>query len=55
MNNNCVETARKLGVGRTTVFSLWKSGELGSVMIRSRRFSTDNQIAQYLARLEEAS
>ena len=40
------------GVGRSTVFELWKSGELKSCCIGRRRFSTDNQIAEYVARLE---
>ncbi|WP_175399977.1 hypothetical protein [Tsukamurella pseudospumae] len=43
------------GVSRSTVFALWKTGELASVTIRSRRFSTDKQIADYVARLEAAA
>ncbi len=52
MNNDCHETGRKLGVGRSTVFHLWKTNELKSVRIGRRRFSTDNQIAEFLSRLE---
>jgi hypothetical protein len=45
--------AAKLGgVGRSTVFGLWASGELGSVTIGRRRFSTDSQIDRYISRLE---
>ncbi|MEN4449985.1 hypothetical protein [Mycobacterium sp. SM3041] len=51
--NDWKETAARLGgIGRTLVFELWKSGELGSVTIRSRRFSTDAQIDAYIAELE---
>lgn len=52
MNNDWRATGRKLGVGRSTVFELWASGELGSVTIGRRRFSTDNQIAEFLTKLE---
>jgi hypothetical protein len=48
-----VATSAKLGVGRSKVFELWKSGELKSVTIGRRRFSTDNQIAQFLNGLEQ--
>jgi hypothetical protein len=40
------------GVGRSTVFGLWASGELGSVTIGRRRFSTDAQIDRYINKLE---
>ena len=39
---------------RTVVFNLWASGELASVTIGRRRFSTDRQIDDYLSRLEQA-
>lgn len=52
--NNWLAVANKLNVGRSTVFELWASGELGSVKIRARRFSTDAQIAAYIAKLEAA-
>ncbi|BCI84387.1 hypothetical protein MTY66_60120 [Mycolicibacterium sp. TY66] len=43
------------GVSRSTVFRLWSSGELPSVRVGRRRFSTDKQIADYVARLEGAA
>ena len=49
-------TASLLGnVSRSTIFALWASGELGSVTIGSRRFSTDKQIAEYIERLESTA
>lgn len=46
-------TASKLGgISRALVFRLWASGELGSVKVGRRRMSTDRQIAEYIARLE---
>jgi hypothetical protein len=54
--NDWQSTALKLGgIGRSLVFELWSSGELGSVKVGRRRFSTDNQIADYVRRLELAS
>lgn len=51
--NDWKATGLKLGgIGRSTVFGLWASGALGSVTIGSRRFSTDRQIAEYIAALE---
>lgn len=52
--NNWLAVANKLNVGRSTVFGLWASGELGSVKIGAKRFSTDAQIAAYIAKLEAA-
>ncbi len=43
------------GISRSLVFALWKSGALASVKIGRRRFSTDKQIADYVARLEGAA
>ncbi len=43
------------GICRSLVFQLWASGELGSVKIGRRRFSTDKQIDEYVARLEGAA
>jgi len=51
-NNDHVATGARLGVGRSTVFGLWSSGQLGSVTIGRKRFSTDRQIEDYLTRLE---
>lgn len=51
--NDWKATAEKLGgVGRSTVFALWQSGDLGSVTIGRRRFSTDRQLDEYISRLE---
>lgn len=51
--NDWSATGLKLGgIGRSTVFTLWASGDLGSVKIGKRRFSTDRQIADYISRLE---
>ena len=47
-----VTVGDQLSVSRSTVFALWKSGELASVKIGRRRFSTDRQIAQFITRLE---
>lgn len=53
--NDWRAVAAKLCVGRSTVFALWQSGELGSVRIGKRRLSTDGQVAEYIARLESVS
>lgn len=55
--NSWQETSAKLGgISRSTVFALWASGELGSVRVgKKRRFSTDKQIAEYIAKLEGAA
>lgn len=53
-NNNHAAVGTRLGVSRTVVFALWASGELGSVTIGRRRFSTDRQIDDYLSRLEQS-
>ncbi|MGV0700829.1 hypothetical protein [Mycolicibacter sinensis] len=51
--NDWQATGTKLGgISRSTVFALWASGELGSVKIGKRRFSTDKQIADYIQQLE---
>lgn len=51
--NDWKATADKLGgVGRSTIFGLWSSGALASCTIGKRRFSTDRQIAEYIASLE---
>lgn len=51
--NDWAATANKLGgISRATVFRLWKNGHLGSVLIGTRRFSTDAQIHSYIAQLE---
>lgn len=51
--NDWRAVAAILSVGRSTVFGLWASGELGSVRIGNLRRSTDKQIAEYIERLEQ--
>lgn len=53
--NDWRAVAAKLSVGRSTVFALWASGELGSVRIGKLRRSTDKQITDYISRLEGAA
>lgn len=53
--NDWRSTAEKLGgISRATVFALWASGELGSVRIGTRRFSSDEQIAGFITGLQAA-
>lgn len=54
--NDWQATSDKLGgISRTLVFQLWKAGDLESVKIGGRRFSTDRQINEYIAKLESAA
>ncbi len=54
--NDWESTGAKLGgISRTTVFLLWRTGQLASVKVGKRRFSTDRQIAEYIERLEGAA
>ena len=54
--NNWEQTGLKLGgIRRSKVFQLWYSGELGSVLLGAKRFSTDRQIEDYISRLEGAA
>lgn len=54
--NGWEATSRKLGgISRSLVFKLWKTGELESVKVGKRRFSTDKQITEYISRLEGAA
>lgn len=54
--NNWRSTAVKLGgISRAKVFELWASGDLASVMIGTRRFSTDDQISAFIAGLAAAA
>ncbi|SLL18552.1 hypothetical protein [Mycobacteroides abscessus] len=55
MNDHRATGAKLGGIGRTAVFRLWKTGELGSVKIGHRRFSTDKQIGDYITKLESAA
>jgi hypothetical protein len=51
--NDWEATGLKLGgICRSLVFQLWSSGDLASVTIGRRRFSTDAQIADYIHQLE---
>lgn len=43
------------GISRSLVFRLWRTGELASVKVGKRRFSTDKQINDYISRLEGAA
>lgn len=51
-NNDHRQVGQRLGIGRSAVFGLWASGQLASVTIGRRRFSTDRQLDEYLDRLE---
>ena len=53
--NSWEPTGRTLGIRRSKVFELWESGQLGSVRVGSKRFSTDRQIAEYIERLENGA
>lgn len=55
MNDWRAVAAKLGGVGRSTVFKLWYSGDLGSVRIGKLRMSTDKQIAEYIDKLESAA
>ncbi|SIM08330.1 Uncharacterised protein [Mycobacteroides abscessus subsp. abscessus] len=51
--NDWKATGQQLGgISRSSVFKLWDTGQLGSVKVLGRRFSTDRQIAEYIANLE---
>lgn len=52
MNDYKAVGAKLGGISRSLVFQLWRDGELGSVKIGSRRFSTDRQLADFIAKLE---
>ncbi|RUP35012.1 MAG: hypothetical protein EKK51_00190 [Mycolicibacterium sp.] len=54
-NNNAVQTGAIIGVSRSRVFQLWKTKQLKSVLVGGKRFSTDRQIDEFLARLEQAA
>lgn len=43
------------GIGHTKLYELWGSGELGSVYVGKRRFSSDAQIADYIRNREQAA
>jgi excisionase family DNA binding protein len=49
------EAAKVLGLGRTTVFELIRSGELRSVKIGHLRRISATALAEYVAQLEAAA
>lgn len=49
------EAATAMRVGRTTVYSLLKLGELRSVKVASRRFVTATEVARFIAEHERVS
>ena len=54
--NDYKATGQRLGgISRSSVFKLWDTGQLGSVKVLGRRFSTDRQIEEYIAKLEGAA
>lgn len=54
--NGWESTAHQLGgISRSSIFKLWDTGQLASVKVLGRRFSTDRQIAEYIAKLESAA
>ncbi|CPS16633.1 Uncharacterised protein [Mycobacteroides abscessus subsp. abscessus] len=55
MHDHKAVGAKLGGISRTLVFQLWHSGALASVRIGKRRFSTDRQINEYIAKLEGAA
>jgi len=46
------EVAHILHISRSQVYVLWASGELGSVTIRGSRRISEDQIWQYIRKLE---
>ncbi len=51
---NVDEAAERLNVGRTLVYNLIGSGELGSVKIGGRRLITHRQLDTFVRTLEES-
>ena len=47
-----IEAARVLGMGRTAIFALIKSGRLQSVKLGGARFITAKALTEYVAMLE---
>jgi len=47
-----LSVARRLSVGRTTVFKLIRTGKLESVKIANRRLVTEAQLARFITSLE---
>lgn len=54
--NNWEAVSLKLGgISRSQVFKLWRTGQLDSVTIGSRRFSTDAQVSAFITKLESVA
>lgn len=49
------EACRTLGVRKTKLFDLLKSGEIKGVMLGTRRMITDESLRAFVARLMEAA
>lgn len=49
------ETAKALRCGKTTVYSLFKLGELKSVQVANRRFVTATEVDRFIAEHERVS
>lgn len=45
--------ARRLGIGRSTVYELLRQGRLPSVRIGNRRLVSERQLAEFVRELEE--
>ncbi|BCI84411.1 hypothetical protein MTY66_60360 [Mycolicibacterium sp. TY66] len=54
-SNGVEEIMERLSVSRRKVFALWADGSLGWIRIGRRRFSTDRQLDEFLAKLEQAA
>jgi len=46
---SATEAAVRLGVGRTTLYALLASGQLGSVSIGRRRLIPDSELERFIA------
>jgi len=45
------QVAKILNISRSTVYTLFDSGDLGSVLVASSRRVSENQLADYLRRI----
>ena len=48
--HNVAEAAQLLGIGRTTLYALIKSGELETVNVGRRRFVAEEQVSAFISR-----
>ncbi|WNG92651.1 excisionase family DNA-binding protein [Mycobacterium sp. ITM-2016-00318] len=51
--HNIKSAQDRLGVGRSTIFALLRSGELRSVQVRSRRLIPEQAIVDFINRLDQ--